>query len=102
LNERYGTSLLTTSTTDHKAILEVDTIGSVRPAKVVVRIILANHRGGVIISISSTPAMSGDFEGAPYTKSKVAGYGRKNILAYTLLLGNIETETSYKFMKKRG
>jgi len=102
LNERYGTSLLTTSTTDHKAILEVDTIGSVRPAKVVVRIILANHRGGVIISISSTPAMSGDFEAAPYTKSKVAGYGRKNILAYTLLLGNIETETSYKFMKKRG
>jgi hypothetical protein len=54
----------------------------------------------VIISISSTPAMSGDFEGA--TKAKVAGYGRKNILAYTLLLGNIETEPSYKFMKKRG
>jgi short-subunit dehydrogenase len=53
LNERYGTSLLTTSTTDHKAILEVDTVRSVRLAKVVVRSMLANHRGGAIINISS-------------------------------------------------
>jgi 3-oxoacyl-[acyl-carrier protein] reductase len=89
---------LTTSTTDHKAILEVDTIGSVRLPKVVGRSMLANHRDGVIINISSTPAMSGNFEGAPYTKAKVAGYGRRNIRAYTLMLGNIETESSYKFM----
>ena len=60
MNEKYGTSLLTTSTTDHKAILEVDTIGSVRLAKVVVRSMLAKHRGGVIINISSTPAISGN------------------------------------------
>src|SRR5918994_1522048 len=86
LNEKYGTSLLTTSTTDHKAILEVDTIESVRLAKAVVRSILAKHRGGVIINISSTPAMSGNFEGAPYTKAKAAGYGRRNIRAYTLML----------------
>ena len=95
MNEKYGTSLLTTSTTDHKAILEVDTVRSVRLAKVVVRSMLANHRGGVIINISSTPAISGNFEGAPYTKAKAAGYGRRNIRA---MLGNIETEASYKFM----
>ena len=35
--------------------------------------------------------MSGNFEGATYTKAKAAGY-------YTLMLGNIETEASYKFM----
>ena len=98
MNEKYGTSLLTTSTTDHRAILEVDTIGSVRLAKVVVRSMLAKHRGGGIINISFTPAMSGNFEGAPYTKAKAAGYGRRNIRAYTLMLGNIETEASYKFM----
>ena len=98
MNEKYGTSLLTTSTTDHRAILEVDTIESVRLAKVVVRSMLAKHRGGGIINISFTPAMSGNFEGAPYTKAKAAGYGRRNIRAYTLMLGNIETEASYKFM----
>jgi len=59
--------------------LEVDTIVSVRLAKGVVRGMLASHRGGVIINISSTPAMSGNFEGAPYTIAKAAGYGRKNI-----------------------
>ena len=98
MNEKYGTSLLTTSTTDHRAILEVDTIGSVRLAKVVVRSMLAKHRGGGIINISFPPAMSGNLEGAPYTKAKAAGYGRRNIRAYTLMLGNIETEASYKFM----
>ena len=98
MNEKYGTSLLTTSTTDHEAILEVDTIGSVRLAKVVVRSMLAKHWGGGIINISFTPAMSRNFEGAPYTKAKAAGYGKRNIRAYTLMLGNIETEASYKFM----
>jgi NAD(P)-dependent dehydrogenase (short-subunit alcohol dehydrogenase family) len=52
----------------------------------------------VIINISSTPAISGNFRGTSYTKAKAAGYGRKNIQAYALMLGNIKTEASYKFM----
>ena len=40
------------STADLKAILEVGTIGSVRLAKDVVRNMLANHHGGVMVNIS--------------------------------------------------
>lgn len=83
-------------------------MGSVRLAKVVVRSMLANHRGAVIINISFTRAMSGHFEGAPYTMAKAAivtltkqivcEYGRRNIQAYTLTLVNIATEATYKFV----
>lgn len=95
-------------TTDLQKILEVDTVGSVRLTKEVVRSMLTNDRGGVIINISSTPTISGHFEGAPYTmaKSAVVGltkhiareYGSKNIRAYTLMLGNIATEATYNSM----
>jgi 3-oxoacyl-[acyl-carrier protein] reductase len=96
------------STADLKAILEVGAIGSVRLAKAVVRSMLANHHGGVIVNISRTLAISGHFEGAPYTMTKativtltkhiVREHGRRNIQAYTLMLGNIATEATYKFM----
>jgi 3-oxoacyl-[acyl-carrier protein] reductase len=86
------------STADLKAISEVGAIGSVRLAKAVVRSMLANHHGGVIVSISRTLAISGHFEGAPYTMTKativtltkhiVREHGRRNIQAYTLMLGN--------------
>ena len=78
---------MTTSTTDQKAILQVDTTRSVRLAKVVVRSMLANHRGGVIINISSTNAMSGHFEGAPYTMAKAA------IVTPSKLYANMDGET---------
>ena len=57
-------------TRDLQKILEVDTMGSVRLTKEVVRSMLTNDRGGVIINISSTPTISGHFEGAPYTMAK--------------------------------
>jgi 3-oxoacyl-[acyl-carrier protein] reductase len=101
---------------DLQRILEVDTKGSVRLAKAVITTMLESHRGGVIINISSTPAISGHFEGAPYTIAKAAvialtkhialEYGSKNIRAYTLGLGNIATEATYNSMseedRKRG
>ncbi len=95
-------------TSSLKAILEVDTIGSVRMARAVVNSMLCNHRGGVIVNISSTPAISGHYEGAPYSMAKAAiialtkhialEYGCKNIRAYTLMLGNIATEATYGLM----
>jgi 3-oxoacyl-[acyl-carrier protein] reductase len=102
--------------TDLQRILEVDTKGSVRLAKAVVSSMLECQRGGVIINISSTPAISGHFEGAPYTIAKAAvialtkhialEYGSKNIRAYTLTLGNIATAATYNSMseedRKRG
>jgi len=108
LNEKYGTCLLTTSTTYLKAILEVGTLGSIRLSNAAVRSMLANHHGGVIVNISPTLAISGHFEGAPYamtraaivtlTKHMVREYGRRNIRAYTLMLGNVGIEATYKFM----
>lgn len=95
-------------TRDLQKILEVDTLGSVRLTKEVVRSMLSNNRGGVIINISSTPTISGHFDGAPYTMAKAAvvaltkhvarEYGSKNIRAYTLMLGNIATEATYNSM----
>lgn len=95
-------------TKDLRSILEVDTVGSVRMAKAVVNSMLISHRGGVIVNISSTPAISGHFEGAPYTMAKAAvvaltkhialEYGSDNIRAYTLMLGNIATEATYDSM----
>ena len=64
--------------------------------------------GGVIINISSTPAVSGHTEGAPYTVAKAGviaitkhialEYGDKNIRAYTLALGNISSEATFSSM----
>ena len=95
-------------TEDLNAILEVDTIGSVRLTKAVVNSMLSRQYGGVIINISSTPAISGHSEGAPYTMAKAAvialtkhiarEYGINKIRAYTLLLGNIATEATYNSM----
>ena len=95
-------------TNDLQAILEVDTIGSVRLTKAVVNSMLSRQYGGVIVNISSTPAISGHSEGAPYTMAKAAvmaltkhiarEYGINKIRAYTLLLGNIATEATYNSM----
>ncbi len=95
-------------------IINVDLMGSLRLSKAVITQMIKcenvnkNKRGGVIINISSTPALSGHFEGSPYTiaKSGVIGltkhiareYGIYNIRAYTLALGNISTDATYYSM----
>lgn len=60
--------------------------------------------GGVIISISSTPAISGQPGGFPYSVAKAGNialtkclakeYGQFNIRAYSLALGNISTKAT--------
>ncbi len=62
--------------------------------------------GGVIITISSTPAISGRIGGFPYTIAKAGNisltkciakeYGNSNIRAYSLALGNIATKATYE------
>jgi NAD(P)-dependent dehydrogenase (short-subunit alcohol dehydrogenase family) len=91
-------------------ILEVNLKGSVRLSKAVIKHMLKDGIGGVIISISSTPAIAGHVQGAPYTIAKVAlialtkhiamEYGRNNIRAYTLALGNIATEATFNSMSQ--
>ena len=91
-------------------IINVDLMGSVRLSKLVLtKMIKTNNKsGGVIINISSTPAINGHIEGSPYTiaKSGLIGltkhiareYGIYKIRAYTLALGNISTDATYYSM----
>lgn len=98
-------------------VLEVDLKGSVRLSRAVIPIMLqkanSNNSGnkndvGVIINISSTPAIAGHTVGSPYTIAKAANialtksiareYGSSNIRAYSLALGNIATLATYESM----
>jgi 3-oxoacyl-[acyl-carrier protein] reductase len=88
-------------------VVEVDLKGTVRMSQAVISSMLKID-GGVIISISSTPAISGFTEGAPYTVAKAGiiamtkhialEYGDRNIRAYALALGNIATDATFNSM----
>jgi 3-oxoacyl-[acyl-carrier protein] reductase len=95
----------------HK-IIQVDLQGSVRLSRAVICSMLQKDTkknrlggGGVIINISSTPAIAGHTQGAPYTIAKAANialtkciameYGMNNIRSYTMALGNIATLATY-------
>jgi 3-oxoacyl-[acyl-carrier protein] reductase len=87
-------------------IVEVDLKGTARMCRAVIP--LMTGQGGVIISISSTPSISGYTEGAPYTLAKAAiiamtkhialEYGQRNVRAYTLALGNIASDATFGSM----
>jgi 3-oxoacyl-[acyl-carrier protein] reductase len=89
------------------AILEVDLKGTFRVTRSVLPAMIRGG-GGVIINISSTPAIAGYTEGAPYSLAKASivamtkhvalEYGRDNVRAYTLALGNIATDATYNSM----
>ncbi|MEJ7642466.1 MAG: SDR family oxidoreductase [Candidatus Nitrosocosmicus sp.] len=100
-------------------VINVDLMGSVRLSRAVIPIMLQNitgenrdkndgSQGGVIINISSTPAIVGLSEGSPYTIAKAANialtksiakeYGNNHIRAYSLALGNIATLATYESM----
>ncbi len=88
-------------------VINVDLKGTLRLCNSAIPVMIKGG-GGVIINISSTPAISGYTEGAPYTVAKAGviaitkhialEYGTKNIRAYTLALGNISTDATFKSM----
>lgn len=92
---------------DYDSVIDVDLKGTLRMSQAVIPL-MAKARGGVIINISSTPALAGYTEGAPYTVAKAGiiavtkhiamEYGRQSIRAYTLALGNIATDATYGTM----
>jgi 3-oxoacyl-[acyl-carrier protein] reductase len=94
-------------------IMGVDVQGSVRLSRAVISSMIQkntnkNSGGGVIINISSTPAIAGHTEGASYTIAKAANialtkciakeYGINGIRSYTMALGNIATMATYDSM----
>jgi 3-oxoacyl-[acyl-carrier protein] reductase len=72
---------------------------------------MVRKKSGVIISISSTPAIAGHVEGAPYTLAKAGiiamtkhvalEYGNRGIRAYSLALGNIATNATFDSMDEK-
>jgi 3-oxoacyl-[acyl-carrier protein] reductase len=88
-------------------VMQVDLKGTLRLCRSALPVMIKN-KGGVIINIASTPAVSGHTEGAPYTVAKAGvvavtkhialEYGDKGIRAYTLALGNISTDATFGAM----
>ncbi len=95
------------SNSEFDRIVDVDLKGTFRLTRAVIPVMLKKGRG-VIISISSTPAIAGHVEGAPYTLAKAGivamtkhvamEYASRGIRAYTLALGNIATDATFKSM----
>lgn len=104
-----------------ESVMRVDLAGTFRLTRAIIPLMLDSRNGkekkgrermgGVIISISSTPALVGHTEGAPYSLAKAGiiamtkhialEYGRDNIRAYTLALGNIATDATFKSMTEK-
>lgn len=92
------------------AVLAVDLKGTFRLTKAVLPV-MARRKRGVIVSISSTPAIAGYSEGAPYslakagivamTKHVALEYGRDNVRAYALALGNIATDATFNSLSAK-
>jgi 3-oxoacyl-[acyl-carrier protein] reductase len=104
---------------DLERVIEVDVKGTFKLSQAIISFMIKNNNnnnnnnnsrgvGGVIINISSTPAIAGHTAGAPYsiakagviamTKHIALEYGDRNIRAYTLALGNIATDATYDSM----
>jgi len=89
---------------DLERVLDVDTKGTYRCSREVLQI-MVKQKGGVIITISSTPALAGYTKGAPYTVAKAANlgitrhiaaeYGKYNIRCNAIAPGNIATPRNW-------
>jgi 3-oxoacyl-[acyl-carrier protein] reductase len=84
-------------------VFETDTMGSVFCTFEALSLMISRGRGSIVY-ISSTPALEG-YKGAPYTVAKAGilglmkdvarEYGRYNIRANALALGNIQTPATF-------
>ena len=90
---------------DLEKVLNVDTKGTYRCSREVLPVMVKQKRG-VIITISSTPAISGYIKGAPYTVAKAANlgitkhiaveYGKYNIRCNAIAPGSIATPRNWE------
>jgi 3-oxoacyl-[acyl-carrier protein] reductase len=90
---------------DLESVVDVDTIGTYRCCRGVLPIMVEKNHG-VIINISSTPAISGYIKGAPYTVAKAANlgitkhiaaeFGKYGIRCNAIAPGTIATERNWE------
>ena len=109
-NQLWDEPFINLSEENLKKVMEVDTLGTFRCCIGVLPIMIKQKAGGVIINISSTPAIAGYDKGAPYTiaKSAILGitrhvakeYGKYNIRCNTIAPGSIATETNWDRLTK--
>ena len=98
------------SVEDVKKVLDVDTLGTFRCSKEVLPVMM-KQKHGIIINISSTPAIAGYDKGAPYTiaKSAILGitkhvakeYGKYGIRCNTIAPGSIATQRNWDRLSKQ-
>ncbi|MEM1946910.1 MAG: SDR family oxidoreductase [Candidatus Caldarchaeum sp.] len=99
----WNKSLVEHSLDDLMKVMRVDLLGSFLMVKHVVPL-MREGKGGVVVNFSSTPAIAGYDKGLAYTIAKAAvigltkhiasEFGQFGIRAYTLALGNIETQST--------
>lgn len=108
-DELWDRPLHELSEEDVKGVLDVDVLGSFRCCKEVLPVMM-KQKHGVIINISSTPAVAGYDKGAPYTiaKSAVLGltkhiakeYGKYGIRCNAIAPGSIATPRNWGRLSK--
>ena len=108
-DELWDRPLHELSEEDVKEVLDVDTVGTFRCCKEPLPVMM-KRKYGVIINISSTPAVAGYDKGAPYTiaKSGVLGitkhiakeYGKYGIRCNTIAPGSIATPRNWGRLSK--
>ncbi len=104
LDELWDTPFHEISDEDIRKVLDVDTLGTFRCCKAVLPVMM-RQKYGIIINISSTPAVAGYDKGAPYTiaKSAILGitrhiskeYGKYGIRCNTIAPGSIATPRNW-------
>ncbi|HKM51135.1 MAG TPA: SDR family oxidoreductase, partial [Candidatus Bathyarchaeia archaeon] len=109
IDELWETPLHEISDEAVKKVLAVDTLGTFRCCREVLPVMM-KQKYGVIINISSTPAIAGYDKGAPYTiaKSAILGitkhiakeYGKYGIRCNVIAPGSIATQRNWDRLSK--
>ncbi|MEM4343482.1 MAG: SDR family oxidoreductase, partial [Candidatus Caldarchaeum sp.] len=99
----WGKRLVDHTVEDLMKVMRVDLFGSFLMVKHVIPS-MARNWSGVIVNFASTPPLTGYDKGLAYSLAKAAvialtkhvarEYGGRGVRAYTLALGNIETEAT--------
>jgi len=110
-DELWDTPLHEISDEAVKKVLAVDTLGTLRCCREVLPVMM-KQKYGVIVNISSTPAIAGYDKGAPYTiaKSAILGitkhiakeYGKYGIRCNAIAPGSIATQRNWNRLSKAG
>jgi NAD(P)-dependent dehydrogenase (short-subunit alcohol dehydrogenase family) len=109
-NRLWEESFENVSEDDVKKVFDVDTMGSFRFCRKVIPVMM-RQRSGVIVNISSSPAVGGYEKGAPYTIAKAANigmtkhiakeYGKYGIRCNVIAPGTVATKRNWERLSEK-